>query len=248
MENTERTQEKNLCEFIFKTDDKKQEASLFGIVLSEKDRNMRPESALAKCHIYGAPQRNSPETIVIPSHDPKTGYPVTALEDTAFSGMYEMKHLFIPHTVTRIEWNYSELQSLEKITVDNRNPVYRDIDGVLFSKNMTKLIAYPNAREGIEYSVPFGVQKLRKFSFKSNGKSIEYLNLPKTVIEIGNNAFYGCNKLRCINLNERTSPIKVADKFPFRSCVFLYKGEKYSSVGLLSSHRGLIQYEDTDCR
>lgn len=238
MENTERTQEDNLCEFIFKTDDKKQEASLFGIILSEKDRNMRPESALAKCHIYGAPQRNSPETIVIPSHDPKTGYPVTALENNAFSGMSQMKHLFIPETVTRIDWHYYGLRSLEKIIVDNANPAFRDLDGVLFTKDMTELIAYPDAREAKEYFVPQGVRILRPHSF--SGCNIENLYLPETVTEIGCNAFYK-SRVRVICPSGLKTIHEPKGDSLYDVIRFTFNGTDYSYSDLCARHPELIK-------
>lgn len=43
---------------------------------------------------------------------------------------------------------------LKKITVDIRNPNYRSVNGVLYSKDMTKLYAYPSGKTGSVYIMP----------------------------------------------------------------------------------------------
>lgn len=43
---------------------------------------------------------------------------------------------------------------LTKVTVDIRNPYYRSVNGVLYSKDMTKLYAYPSGKTGSVYVMP----------------------------------------------------------------------------------------------
>ncbi len=43
---------------------------------------------------------------------------------------------------------------LTKITVDIRNPYYRSVGGVLYSKDMTKLYTYPSGKSGSVYVMP----------------------------------------------------------------------------------------------
>ena len=51
--------------------------------------------------------------------------------------------------------------SLQSIDVDPDNQVYRSIDGVLFSKNMDYMLAYPTGRKTpTRYAVPDGVRQL----------------------------------------------------------------------------------------
>ncbi len=46
---------------------------------------------------------------------------------------------------------------LTKITVDPQNPYYRSVNGVLYSKDMTKLYAYPSGKQGSIYIMPVTV-------------------------------------------------------------------------------------------
>lgn len=43
---------------------------------------------------------------------------------------------------------------LTKVTVDARNPYYRSVNGVLYSKDMTKLYTYPSGKTGSVYVMP----------------------------------------------------------------------------------------------
>ncbi len=48
---------------------------------------------------------------------------------------------------------------LTKITVDPQNPYYRSVNGVLYSKDMTKLYAYPSGKQGSVYIMPVTVDE-----------------------------------------------------------------------------------------
>ena len=67
-----------------------------------------------------------------------------------------------------------------------------DIDGVLFSRDGTKLIEYPYGRKDSYYRVPDGVIEIceRAFNWNSNLTEIE---LPDSLQIIGNEAFINCS-------------------------------------------------------
>ncbi len=50
-------------------------------------------------------------------------------------------------------------ESLMKIIVSEDNSVYSDIDGIVFSKDKTKLLICPTGKYG-EYTVPDGVTSI----------------------------------------------------------------------------------------
>ncbi len=57
------------------------------------------------------------------------------------------------------------MDSLTAINVDKNNAVYSSVDGVLFNKKKTELIAYPNAKKDADYTIPDGVKTLSEFAF-----------------------------------------------------------------------------------
>ena len=71
------------------------------------------------------------------------------------------------------------------INVDENNPNYSSVDGVLFNKNKTELIRC--MLEGIDYVIPSTVQKISNLAFA--GSSIHTLIIPSSVVFIGENIF-----------------------------------------------------------
>ena len=89
--------------------------------------------------------------------------------------------------------------SLKTISVDERNPYFCDVDGVLFNKNKTKLIAYPQGREEDSYAIPEGVTEIGKEAFK-DCRNLKHIALPNTLVEIQASAFYACENLSTVEL------------------------------------------------
>lgn len=72
--------------------------------------------------------------------------------------------------------------------VDDNNSVYSDIDGVLFNKDKSILISYPNAREESSYVVPDGVKEIGEYAFSFS--EIKQVKLPEGLEKVGEYAFY----------------------------------------------------------
>ena len=79
-----------------------------------------------------------------------------------------------------------------KFIVNENNPYYcADEDGVLFSKDKTVLMKYPNLREGTDYTVPQGVKEIGNNSFEYS--DITSITLPDGLEKIGDEAFIYCD-------------------------------------------------------
>ena len=72
-----------------------------------------------------------------------------------------------------------EFPSLEEITVDEENKFFCEIDGVLYTKDMTHLIAYPSAKEDYHFQVPYVVESLLGCDFALN-PFLHELSMPDT--------------------------------------------------------------------
>ena len=69
---------------------------------------------------------------------------VTEIGNSAFSDCSNLTSVEIPESVTTIGYGaFDNCLSLSSITVDNANKAYVSVDGVLYNKDMTKLIADP---------------------------------------------------------------------------------------------------------
>ena len=112
--------------------------------------------------------------------------------------------VFIPKTVKYISngglQGASFSKSVKSYTVDPENPYFLSEDGVVYTKDKTELVAYPQNSGFIKYTVPEGVKFIRDYAFYNS--SLEEVTLPSTLIHIGNWAFYSSKDLKTALLNE----------------------------------------------
>ena len=93
----------------------------------------------------------------------------------------------IPASVTTIKSDnfgsttMTECPNLKRIEVNESNPNYKDIDGVLFTSDGKKLLVYPSyGRSNNFYSVPIGVELIGSCAFSTNGEGdLNYQTLRK---------------------------------------------------------------------
>ena len=102
---------------------------------------------------------------------------------------------------------------LRAYVVSEGNDNYKVGDGVLYSKDMTRLEAYPPARKGETYTVPDGVQTICAGAFRCN--SLKSVVLPETLTEIGDRAFQNSWKLTAIEI---PAGVKTLGASCFNSC------------------------------
>ena len=131
-----------------------------------------------------------------------------------FSGLVEID---IPASVTNIDFDVVKTMQngptfgcpmLQRFNVDEDNPVYSSVDGVLFSKDMTSLLAYPAARQD-DYDVPGGTVNIGTLAFFYSGGmtgNFSIHSLPESLEEIGVGAFM-LSILNSINIPENVKKI-----------------------------------------
>ncbi len=113
--------------------------------------------------------------------------------EEAFYGS-SIKEIEIPANVTSIGKDaFGWCPSLKTIYVDESNTKYSsDESGVLFNKNKTELIKFPNKNSNSDYVIPDGVTVLAENSFE-NCYSLKTVTIPSSVVTIGNGVFFNCN-------------------------------------------------------
>lgn len=117
--------------------------------------------------------------------------------DTSIFIRTELNELRIPSTVTSIgEGAFGCTTSIVKFDVDENNPAYKSIDGVLYTKDGKNLLQYPLASSALRYSLSDDVEN------------------------IGNYAFAEADHLENINISENSS-LKRVGIFAFTSCDLL---------------------------
>lgn len=104
----------------------------------------------------------------------------------------------IPENVESIAATFISSSNLSRINVDSNNKYFTSVDGILFDKDSTRLIKYPENRDGNSYEVPNTVKTIDANAFISC-KNLQTIVIADSVEKIGDSAFYG-SKLKTINL------------------------------------------------
>lgn len=86
--------------------------------------------------------------------------------------------------------------SIADISAKN-NPYFCDIDGVLFSADGSKLIAYPSGRDGTSYTVPDGTSSIGTYAFADAGW-LQVLDLPDSLASFSQDCIALCSSLNTV--------------------------------------------------
>ena len=87
--------------------------------------------------------------------------------------------------------------ALSQVQVSDENPHVKNVDGVIYSADMTELIIYPKSRQAKEFMIPDTVNCIDDRAFY-NCVALEHVIIPRSVKKIGKYAFNGCVNL-CVD-------------------------------------------------
>ncbi len=82
---------------------------------------------------------------------------------------------------------------IEEIIVDPDNLYYKSVDGVLFNKDVTTLVAYPYGKAGETYCIPNTVTAIGDMAFSEGQGELSTLVMPASVTSIETYCFYDSN-------------------------------------------------------
>jgi hypothetical protein len=141
---------------------------------------------------------------------------VTHIGDRAFCAWQELESVAIPSGVVNIgKGVFLACNSLKRIYVDSGNPAYTVVDGVLYTKDCSELVMWPNPRNAVV--IPDGVTKIRGWAL-GGGSGMTSVSIPESVTSIGEIAFIGCDGLKSITI---PSSVKNIGEHAFERCVEL---------------------------
>ena len=77
---------------------------------------------------------------------------------------------------------FAECFNISSVTVDNSNPNYSSLDGIMYDKNKTKLILYPPKKTGASFEIPNTVTTIGSYAFQGGGGGyLNTLKIPSSV-------------------------------------------------------------------
>ena len=133
---------------------------------------------------------------------------VTSIGDVAFSGCSSLTSITIPKGVTSIgDAAFNGCSSLTSIEISEGNVKYVSIDGVLYKRDKSSIIRYPEGKDDLtEYLIEEGVTSIENYAFYGCSR-LTSITMPEEVTSIGNAAFSGCSSLTGITIPEEVTSI-----------------------------------------
>lgn len=143
------------------------------------------------------------EKIIIP--ETIDNLPVFAISAKAFAET-NVTYVKLPSSLATLASNaFNECDTLLRIDVDDNNPYYCSVDGVVYSKDRTVLKVFPAGRSG-DFTIPNGVSTVSNFAFY-RCYQLENINMYNTVTSIGERAFSFCWNLKSVRFSDKLETI-----------------------------------------
>lgn len=115
---------------------------------------------------------------------------LTYIDDGAFGECDSLESFEIPASVQFIiEGAFYGSDSIMQFTVSPDNAAFTSVDGVLYTKDMSIILAYPAGRVETEYTVSDSVSYIAAWAFHC-AENLQNVTLPASVAKIGEEAFY----------------------------------------------------------
>ena len=152
---------------------------------------------------------------------------VTSIGDGAFYGCSNLTSVTIGNGVASISYNkvFNSCDKLSQINVKPGNLLYSSVDGVLFSKDKTKLIKYPQGKAETSYTVPDGVTSIVEYAFR-DCNSLTSITIPDSVATMDDYAFDGCRRLTSVYISDIANWCSISfggsDSSPLKEGASLY--------------------------
>lgn len=154
------------------------------------------------------------ETLCIPSEVEYNGfvYEVTTCR-CSFKQFPSLRRLEIPSTVKELRIN--SIKTLQEVVIDEQNNEYSSVDGILYDKSGTTLLAVPQRCPIKTFAVPQNVEIIGEEACCGN-QFLEVLLIPDGVKKIRNRAFAGCSVLHDVSLGKNVELIGI-ESFAYTS-------------------------------
>ena len=131
---------------------------------------------------------------------------VTSIDVGAFAYCNSLTSVTLPDSVSIINENpFKACAELTEINVSSENSEFSSIDGILYTKNLDKIIAYPGGREG-DFIIPDSVKDLGIGAFLGC-EELNSVTISGNVRTISDRAFFGCSSLQEIIIAEGVTSI-----------------------------------------
>lgn len=157
---------------------------------------------------------------------------VGTIGDNCFYGCSGLASVEIGSGVVSIGASvFTGCSKLAAINLSEENHSYASEEGVLYSKDMSELLCYPEGKSERSFEIPAEVMVIAENAFSNS--SLQSVTIPVGVTTIGDKAFSGCNSLKEIISVSPTPPAISANTFD---------SSHYSNVQLIIPVGATVDY------
>ncbi|WP_295077038.1 leucine-rich repeat protein [Ruminococcus sp.] len=176
--------------------------------------------------------------------------PVVGIEWGAFGDCSKIKKLTLGKNVSVMEWYDVAEQTIEEIAVTEDNESFTVVDGILYSKDMKTVVAFPPSASATEITISDEARTIAPYAFISCQK-LTKIKVSYNIREIGEGAFAGCISLTDINIPDGVKVInpgtfmgtKALKSIKIPGSVEYMYGEAFRDSGAVENEDG-IHYVD----
>ena len=139
-----------------------------------------------------------------------------SIGDYAFYGDFLLSNIEIPRNVAQIgNLAFAYCNKLKSIPVEEGNIHFCSKNGILYNKDMTKIVCYPAGKTDIsQFDIPDGIAEIGVSAF-ANCMALRTIEIPSSVTTIGATAFVNCRNLYSVNIPQSVTSIGSS---AFNSC------------------------------
>ena len=186
------------------------------MIVDDVEYYLYPDNYEAELHRVNSTWNSNGGVLTIASEIKYDGtvYTVKSFNWSSVSGV-NIRKIRIPKTIEGIPYRnlsdpkptigmdsscvnpFAQCYNLEAIEVDEDNPYFKSVDGVLYNKEMTELYSYPQGKNAQLYVVPEGVTGLAYFVFASNN-FLRSIVLPETITMLVEGLPFGEEMMRSL--------------------------------------------------
>lgn len=158
-----------------------------------------------------------------------------------FAKCTSLDHVYIPAHVTMSPTAFFECSSLKRFIVDEDHKQYMTINDVLYSTKGENLFIYPAGLAQESFKIPDRVKYIEERAFSGAGR-LKFVKAGSNLKSIANAAFYRCEELVSVELNDTLEYIA---QEAFKDCLSLQRlvipAECYMERNALTGCCGLAE-------
>ena len=125
---------------------------------------------------------------------------VESIAAFAFAGCANLERVTVSSALKNMdEGVFAECRMLKEFVANEDNEAFEAVDGILYSEDLTTLVAYPPAKPDMAFQIPYSVDAVGNFAFY-DCDNLNYIYLHNTIDSVGIRAFFDCSSVVNIDI------------------------------------------------